>query len=112
MTYNVTAPRTEDADQRTGAECGTEPAQSGYAGRQWLECMPVCHLLMMVAQVNDMVPGELVHMIADAHIYDRHVPMIQELLEREEHPAPKVSLNPDVKDFYQFTTKDLIVEIM
>ena len=67
-------------------------------------------LLMMVAQVNDMVPGELVHIIADAHIYDRHVPMIQELLTREEHPAPKVSLNPEVKDFYQFTTQDLIVE--
>ena len=54
--------------------------------------------------------GELVHIIADAHIYDRHVPMIQELLTREEHPAPKVSLNPEVKDFYQFTTQDLIVE--
>ena len=67
-------------------------------------------LLMMFAQVSDMIPGELVHVIADAHIYDRHVPIIRELIERETFPAPTVTLNPDVKDFYAFTTKDLIVE--
>ena len=65
---------------------------------------------MMVAQVNNMIAGELVHVIADCHIYDRHVPMIKELLDREEYPAPKVRLNPEVKDFYAFTTEDLIVE--
>ena len=57
-----------------------------------------------------MVPGQFVHVIADAHIYDRHVPMIEELLKRPEYPAPKVSLNPDVKNFYEFTIDDLIVE--
>jgi thymidylate synthase len=57
-----------------------------------------------------MIPGELIHVIADAHIYDRHVDAIKELLSREEYPAPKVRLNPDVKDFYQFTIDDLIVE--
>ena len=67
-------------------------------------------LLMMIAQVSDMVPGVLVHMIADAHIYDRHVPLIQELISREPYPAPKVWLNPEVHDFYQFTTDDLHVE--
>ena len=67
-------------------------------------------LLMMLAQVSDMVPGVLVHMIADAHIYDRHVPLIRELIGREPYPAPKVWLNPDVKDFYDFTTDDLHVE--
>lgn len=67
-------------------------------------------LLMMFAQVNNMVPGELVHVITDAHIYDRHIPLIEELLEREEYPAPKVSLNPNVKNFYDFTTDDLIIE--
>ena len=51
-----------------------------------------------------------VHVIADAHIYDRHVPIIRELIEREQHPAPKFTLNPDVKDFYQFTTKDITIE--
>jgi len=52
----------------------------------------------------------LVHVIADAHIYDRHVDAIKELLSRPELPAPKVRLNPDVKNFYDFTTDDLIVE--
>ena len=65
---------------------------------------------MMVAQVNDMIPGELVHVIADAHIYDRHVDAVKELITRTPYPAPKVSLNPEVKDFYAFTTDDLIVE--
>ncbi len=67
-------------------------------------------LLMMLAQETGMIPGELIHVIADCHIYDRHVDMIKTLLEREEYPAPRVSLNPNVKDFYRFTTDDLIVE--
>lgn len=67
-------------------------------------------LLMMIAQVSGMVPGELVHMIADAHIYDRHVPMIRELISREPYPAPKVWLDPDVKNFYDFSTDNLHVE--
>lgn len=67
-------------------------------------------LLMAVAQVNDMIPGELVHVIADCHIYDRHIDIAKELIERPEHPAPKVWLNPHVKDFYDFTVDDLHVE--
>jgi thymidylate synthase len=67
-------------------------------------------LLMMVAQVCDMEAGVLLHCITDAHIYDRHVDIIKELITRESYPAPKVHLNPDVKDFYAFTTDDLIVE--
>lgn len=84
-------------------------SQDVLAANNWNVCQYAI-LLMMVAQVNDMIPGELVHVIADAHIYDRHVDAIKELLGREEHPAPKVRLNPEVKDFYQFTTDDLIVE--
>ena len=57
-----------------------------------------------------MIPGELVHVISDAHIYDRHIDIVKELIEREPYPAPKFSLNPDIKDFYQFTTRDLIIE--
>ena len=57
-----------------------------------------------------MEAGELVHVIADAHIYDRHIPLIEELITREEHPAPKVWLNSEIKDFYQFTVDDLHVE--
>jgi thymidylate synthase len=49
-------------------------------------------------------------MIADAHIYDRHVPLIKELISRDPYPAPKVTLNPEIHDFYAFTTDDLVVE--
>ena len=66
-------------------------------------------LVHMLAQVTGLVPGELVHVIADAHIYDRHVPIIKELIERPQYDAPKFSLNPDIKDFYDFTTDDLII---
>ena len=57
-----------------------------------------------------MQAGELVHVIADCHIYDRHVPVIQELIQRPVYPAPTVYLNPEVRDFYQFTVDDLVVE--
>ena len=57
-----------------------------------------------------MEAGELVHVISDCHIYDRHVPVIKELISRPTYPAPTVKLNPDVKDFYEFTVEDLIVE--
>lgn len=67
-------------------------------------------LLMMFAQTCDMIPGELVHVIADAHIYDRHVDIIKEMLDRPQYPAPVVRLNPEVKDFYKFTVDDLIIE--
>lgn len=67
-------------------------------------------LLMMMAQVSGLKAGELVHVIADAHIYDRHVDIVKELIERPQYPAPKVRLNPDITDFYEFTDKDLIIE--
>ena len=67
-------------------------------------------LLMMLAQVTGYQPGELVHVISDAHIYNRHVPIIEELIERRQYPAPKVTLNPEIKDFYDFTPEDVRVE--
>ncbi|MGN1180913.1 MAG: thymidylate synthase, partial [Suilimivivens sp.] len=67
-------------------------------------------LVHMLAQVCDMKVGELVHVIADAHIYDRHVPIIKELIEREQYEAPTFWLNPEIKDFYQFTRDDVKVE--
>jgi thymidylate synthase len=60
-------------------------------------------LLIMFAQVSGLKAGELVHVIADAHIYDRHVPMVKEIIEHEQFPAPKLIVDPDVKDFYKFT---------
>ena len=67
-------------------------------------------LLMMFAEVSGMKAGELVHVICDAHIYDRHIPIVKELITREQYPAPKVTLDPEIKNFYDFTTADLIVE--
>ena len=64
-------------------------------------------LVYMMAQVSGLVPGEFVHVIADAHIYDRHIPIVKEIIENEQFPAPKFTLNPDVTDFYKFTTDDI-----
>lgn len=67
-------------------------------------------LVYMLAQVSDLVAGELVHVIADAHIYDRHVEIVREMIERPQYPAPKFSLNPEIKDFYDFTVDDIRIE--
>jgi thymidylate synthase (EC 2.1.1.45) len=67
-------------------------------------------LVHMFAQVSGLEPGELVHVIADAHIYDRHIPLVKELISREPHPAPKFIMNPDVKDFYEFKVSDFRLE--
>lgn len=67
-------------------------------------------LVMMLAHVSGLRPGEFVHVIADAHIYDRHIPLMEEMLARPTFPAPKISLNPDVKDFYDFRPEDVIIE--
>jgi len=66
-------------------------------------------LIYMLAQVNGMLPGQLVHVISDAHIYDRHVDIIREMIARPQYPAPKFSLNPDIKNFYDFTTDDITI---
>ena len=79
------------------------------AANNWNVCQYAL-LLMMVAQVSNMIPGQLMHCITDVHIYDRHVDLVKELISRKTYPAPKVRLNPDIKDFYDFTTDDLIVE--
>ena len=84
-------------------------SQDVLAANNWNVCQYAV-LMHMLAQVCDMQVGELVHVIADAHIYDRHIPIIKELIEREQHPAPKFTLNPEIKDFYQFTTKDITIE--
>jgi thymidylate synthase len=105
MTYNVT----KEGDQLVLNAVLNQRSQDMLAANGW-NVAQYAILLMAVAQVNGMVAGELIHVIADCHIYDRHVPMIEELITREEHPAPKVWLNPDVKDFYDFTTDDLHVE--
>jgi thymidylate synthase len=67
-------------------------------------------LVHMLAQVSGLEAGELVHVIADTHIYDRHIPLVKELIKREPYPAPKLIINPDVKDFYKFTVDDFVLE--
>ena len=104
-TYNVT----KEGDDLVLNMVLNQRSQDVLAANNW-NVAQYAILLMMVAQVNHMIPGELIHVIADAHIYDRHVDIIKELLDRPEHPAPKVWLNPEVTDFYSFTTDDLYVE--
>ena len=104
MTFNVT--------QRPGEERLTlnailnQRSQDVLTANNWNVCQYAV-LVHMLAQVCDMEVGELVHVIADAHIYDRHVPLIEELISRPTYPAPTFWLNPEVKDFYEFTTDDV-----
>ena len=105
--YNVTQEPGED--RPTLNMVLVQRSQDVLAANNWNVCQYAI-LLMMVAQVSGMVAGELVHMIADAHIYDRHVDIIRELISRPRFSAPTVRLNPEVTNFYDFTTDDLIVE--
>ena len=107
VTYNVTQRACDE--KPTLNMLLNQRSQDILAANNWNVCQYAI-LLMMVAQTVGMIPGELVHMIADAHIYDRHVDIIRELISRPQFDAPKVKLNPEVADFYAFTTDDLIVE--
>lgn len=101
MTFNVTGNKLNAIlNQRS---------QDILAANNW-NVVQYSILLMMLAQVSGLLPGQLVHVISDAHIYNKHVPVIEELIKRPQYPAPKVRLNPEVKDFYDFTTADIIVE--
>ncbi len=67
-------------------------------------------LVHMLAQVSELEVGEFVHVIADAHIYDRHIPLVKELISRPTYEAPKLKINPNVKNFYDFKVEDFILE--
>ncbi|MBR3076776.1 MAG: thymidylate synthase [Oscillospiraceae bacterium] len=84
-------------------------SQDMLAANNW-NVVQYAALLYMFAQVSGLIPGELVHVIADCHIYDRHIPMVEEMLAKEPLPAPKVTLDPGVTDFYAFTKDSLNVE--
>ena len=84
-------------------------SQDMLTANNWNVCQ-YSMLLMMVAQVSGLEAGELVHVIADCHIYDRHIPAVKAMLEREGLPAPKVTLDPTVTDFYAFTKDSFRVE--
>lgn len=109
--YSVTLNVTQHAgdDKMTLNMVLNQRSQDVLAANNW-NVSQYAILLMMFAQVSGMIPGQLLHVIADAHIYDRHVDIIRELIERPVYKAPSVKLNPEIKDFYAFTTDDLIVE--
>ena len=107
MTFNVTQEKGQE--KLTLNAVLNQRSQDVLAANNWNVCQ-YSLLLMIIAQCLAMIPGELVHMIADAHIYDRHVDIIRELIARPVYDAPTVRLDPEVKDFYAFTTDDLIVE--
>ncbi len=67
-------------------------------------------LVHMFAQVSGLEVGELVHVIADAHIYDRHVPIVEKILQNKQFTAPKLWINPEIKNFYDFTINDFKLE--
>ena len=107
MTFNVT--KEEGSEQLTLNGILNQRSQDVLTANNWNVCQYAV-LLHMFAQVCGMKAGELVHVIADAHIYDRHIPLIEELISREPLPAPKFWLNPEVKDFYDFTPDDVRLE--
>ena len=67
-------------------------------------------LLIMFAQVSGLKAGELVHVIADAHLYDRHIPIVKEVIANEPKPAPKLVVDPDIRNFYDFTVDSFRLE--
>ncbi|MCI8876512.1 MAG: thymidylate synthase [Lachnospiraceae bacterium] len=106
MTFNVTQKKGEGL---TLNGILNQRSQDILTANNWNVCQYAV-LLHMLAQVCGMKAGELVHVIADAHIYDRHIPLVKELIDREQHPAPTFWLNPKVKDFYDFTPEDVKME--
>ena len=84
-------------------------SQDMLAANNW-NVVQYAVLLHMFAQVSGLVPGELVHVIADAHIYDRHIPIVEKMLEQAPAPAPRFSVDPSVTDFYAFTRDSFSLE--
>ena len=104
MTFNVT--QKKGHDKLTLNAVLNQRSQDILAANNW-NVVQYSVLLHMIAQVCDMQVGEFVHVIADAHIYDRHIDAINEMLNREPMPAPKFWINPEIKDFYDFTVDDV-----
>ena len=107
MTFNVTQEPGKEKLVLNGIL--NQRSQDVLTANNWNVCQYAV-LMHMLAQVCGMEAGELVHVIADAHIYDRHIPLVRELIQRETYPAPKFWLNPEVKAFYEFTRDDVRLE--
>ena len=101
MTFNVTGNRLNAIlNQRS---------QDMLTANNW-NVVQYAALTCMLAQVSGLKPGEFMHVIADAHIYDRHVPLVQEIIANEPKPAPRFVIDPAVDDFYRFTVDSVRME--
>lgn len=100
MTFNVTGSRLNAIlNQRS---------QDMLAANNW-NVVQYSALLIMIAKATGFEPGELVHVIADAHIYDRHIPVIEEIISNKPYDAPVLHV-ADKTDFYDFTREDFTLE--
>ena len=104
MTFNVT--KDKDSNKLVLNGILNQRSQDVLAALSWNE-VQYAVLIHMIAQCCDMIAGEFIHVISDCHIYDRHIPIINELISREEYPAPDFWLNPDIHNFYDFTKNDV-----
>lgn len=101
MTFNVTSNKLNGIlNQRS---------QDTLTANNW-NVVQYAVLLHMFAQVSGLEVGEFVHVISDAHIYDRHIPIVEEILNNPQYPAPIFKMNKDVKNFYDFTVDDFELE--
>lgn len=107
MTFNVT--QREGDERLTLNAILNQRSQDVLTANNW-NVVQYAVLMHMLAQVCDMNVGELVHVIADAHIYDRHIPLVEELISRQTYDAPTLWLNPEIHDFYEFTKDDVKLE--
>lgn len=101
MTFNVTG--------TTLNAVLNQRSQDMLTASNWNVCQYAV-LLHMMARSAGLEAGELVHVIADCHIYDRHVPLVEEIIRREPRPAPRLVIDPDVTDFYGFTVDSFRLE--
>ena len=84
-------------------------SQDMLVANNWNVCQYAI-LLHMFAASSGLEAGQLIHVIADAHIYDRHIPVVEEILEKSSYPAPVLRIDPDIKDFYNFTVDSFKLE--
>ncbi len=101
MTFNVTGRRLNAILNQRSSDV--------LVANNWNVCMYAV-LVHMLAQVSGFEAGELVHVIADAHIYDRHIPLVRELIGRQDYAAPRFVINQGIKDFYDFRVEDFLLE--
>ena len=107
--YSCTFNVTEENGNKVLNMILNQRSQDILAANNW-NVVQYAALQMMIAQVCDMIPGEFIHVIADAHIYDRHINIIKELCKRPQYDAPIVTLDKSIKNFYDFTPDSFIIE--